>query len=60
MIYQKYWRLKMSRACINKLEHTEFLNNIIEGDSLDTMSKIPDDSIDMLLVDLPYGTTQNK
>lgn len=50
----------MSRACINKLEHTEFLNNIIEGDSLDIMSKIPDDSIDMLLVDLPYGTTQNK
>lgn len=50
----------MSRACINKLEHTEFLNIIIEGDSLDTMSKIPNDSIDMLLVDLPYGTTQNK
>lgn len=50
----------MSRVCINKLEHTEFLNNIIEGDSLDIMSKIPDDSIDMLLVDLPYGTTQNK
>lgn len=50
----------MSRDCINKLEHTEFLNNIIEGDSLDIMSKIPDDSIDMLLVDLPYGTTQNK
>ena len=50
----------MSRDCINKLEHTEFLNNIIEGDSLDIMSKIPDASIDMLLVDLPYGTTQNK
>ncbi len=50
----------MSKTCINKLEHTEFLNNIIEGDSLEIMSKIPDDSIDMLLVDLPYGTTQNK
>lgn len=50
----------MSRACINKLEHTEFLNNIIEGDSLEIMSKMPDDSVDMLLVDLPYGTTQNK
>ena len=60
VIYPKYWSLKMSRVCINKLEHTEFLNNIIEGDSLDIMSKIPDDSIDMLLVDLPYGTTQNK
>lgn len=50
----------MSRICINKLKHTEFLNNIIEGDSLDIMSKIPDNSIDMLLVDLPYGITQNK
>ena len=50
----------MSKTCINKLVHTEFLNNIIEGDSLKIMSKIPDDSIDMLLVDLPYSTTQNK
>lgn len=50
----------MSRICINKLKHTEFLNNIIEGDSLDIMSKMPDNSIDMLLVDLPYGITQNK
>ncbi|WP_277293443.1 DNA-methyltransferase [Veillonella montpellierensis] len=50
----------MGKTCINKLEYTEFLNNIIEGDSLEIMSKIPDDSIDMLLVDLPYGTTQNK
>ncbi len=50
----------MSRDCIKKLENTKFLNNIIEGDSLEIMSEIPDDSIDMLLVDLPYGTTQNK
>lgn len=50
----------MSRICINKLKHTEFLNSIIWGDSLDIMSKMPDNSIDMLLVDLPYGITQNK
>lgn len=50
----------MSKACIKKLEQTEFLNNIIEGDSIEIMSKLPDNSIDMLLVDLPYGTTQNK
>ncbi|UWF34186.1 site-specific DNA-methyltransferase [Pediococcus acidilactici] len=37
-----------------------FLNNIIQGDSIEKMSKIPDDSVDMVLVDLPYGTTQNK
>lgn len=38
----------------------KFLNNIIEGDTLEVMSKLPNNSIDMLLVDLPYGTTQNK
>lgn len=50
----------MSKICINKLKHTEFLNSIMWGDSLDIMSKMPDNSIDMLLVDLPYGITQNK
>lgn len=38
----------------------KFLNNVIEGDTLEVMSKLPNNSIDMLLVDLPYGTTQNK
>lgn len=36
------------------------INNILEGDCLELMKDIPDNSIDMLLVDLPYGTTQNK
>ncbi|KXU06796.1 DNA-methyltransferase [Streptococcus gallolyticus] len=43
-----------------KLLNTKFLNNVIEGDSLEVLSKIPSDSVDMVLVDLPYGTTQNK
>lgn len=30
------------------------------GDCLDLMASIPDGSIDMVLCDLPYGTTQNK
>ena len=30
------------------------------GDCLDLMADIPDGSIDMVLCDLPYGTTQNK
>lgn len=37
-----------------------FVNSILEGDTLEIMSKLPDNSVDMLLVDLPYGTTQNK
>lgn len=30
------------------------------GDCLEAMKEIPDDSIDMILCDLPYGKTQNK
>ncbi len=33
------------------------LNTIIHGDCLEVMPKIPDKSIDMILCDLPYGTT---
>lgn len=34
--------------------------NIKQGDCLELMSEIPDGSIDMILCDLPYGTTRNK
>ena len=30
------------------------------GDCLELMKNIPNKSIDMILCDLPYGTTQNK
>lgn len=30
------------------------------GDCLERMAEIPDGSVDMILCDLPYGTTQNK
>lgn len=30
------------------------------GDCLELMNNIPDDSVDMVLCDLPYGTTRNK
>ena len=36
------------------------MNAVIEGDCISVMRKMPDDSIDMVLCDLPYGTTQNK
>lgn len=37
-----------------------FINNIFEADCLLKMAEIPDKSIDFILCDLPYGTTQNK
>jgi len=33
---------------------------LINADCMDIMPLIPDNSIDMILADLPYGTTQNK
>lgn len=37
-----------------------FLNRVVEGDCLHVMKRIPDRSINMILCDLPYGTTQNE
>jgi DNA modification methylase len=36
------------------------LNRIYQRDCLEGMAMIPDKSIDMILCDLPYGTTRNK
>ncbi len=36
------------------------LNKILQGDCLELMKDIPDKSIDMILCDLPYGTTACK
>ena len=38
---------------------SHFKNKVIEGDCLEVMGDIPTKSIDMILCDLPYGTTQN-
>jgi DNA modification methylase len=38
----------------------DFANKIIQGDCLEVMQKIPSKSVNMILCDLPYGTTQNK
>ncbi len=36
------------------------INNIYQGDCLELMNGIPDKSVDMILADLPYGTTACK
>ena len=35
-------------------------NSVNQGDCLELMNGIPNKSVDMILADLPYGTTQNK
>lgn len=38
----------------------KFVNNVIEGDCISVLQHLPNNCIDMVLCDLPYGTTQNK
>ncbi len=38
----------------------KFVNAVIEGDCINVMRQLPNGCIDMVLCDLPYGTTQNK
>ena len=42
------------------LFNNDFINKVIEGDCLEVMKKMKDNSVDMVLCDLPYGHTQNK
>lgn len=42
------------------VHNNELLNVITQGDCLEVMKGIPDGSVDMILCDLPYGTTRNK
>jgi len=38
----------------------DYINKIIQGDCLEVMQGMPDNSVDMILCDLPYGTTACK
>jgi len=45
---------------INMEKNNDSINKIIEGDCLKILPNIKDKSIDMILCDLPYGTSKNK
>ena len=48
---------------LNSKEYPFFksmINNVVQRDTIAKMKELPDNSVDLLLVDLPYGTTQNK
>ena len=44
---------------ISELGLANLINRVFEADCLEKMKDIPTGSIDMILCDLPYGTTQN-
>jgi site-specific DNA-methyltransferase (adenine-specific) len=37
-----------------------WLDQIVDGECLELMAKLPDHSIDLILADLPYGTSRNR
>lgn len=43
-----------------RMGNEQFLNRVIHGNCLELMQEIETSSIDMILCDLPYGTTRNK
>lgn len=49
---------KQQTVSLKKIDN--LINQVIEGDCLDVMKHIPSNYIDMILCDLPYGTTQNQ
>ena len=50
----------MKKKTMERSDLNTLINKVIEGDCLEIMKRIPNKSIDMILCDLPYGTTQNK
>lgn len=49
----------VARVATKERPIARFEDRVIEGDCLEVMKNIPAKSIDMVLCDLPYGTTQN-
>lgn len=45
---------------MTKINEGLSMNIVHEGDCLELMREIPEKSVDMILCDLPYGTTRNK
>lgn len=43
----------------HQISIADMQNTLFEGDCLEIMKKFPNNSVDMILCDLPYGTTQN-
>ncbi|VVT09739.1 DNA-methyltransferase [Erythrobacter sp. EC-HK427] len=51
-------RTKETTSTVCKAD--QYINTLFEGDCLDILPTIPDESVNLVLCDLPYGTTQNK
>lgn len=52
--------ITMKKTNAEKVDMSNVINRLFEGDCLQYMQEIPDGSVDMILCDLPYGMTQNQ
>ena len=50
----------MKKTENNTIDLQPVINRLFEGDCLVCMQEIPDQSVDLILCDLPYGMTQNE
>lgn len=44
----------------NEIKNEEYINRVLHGSCFEWLPYVEDKSIDLILADLPYGTTQNK
>ncbi len=51
--------IKMEDSMKKVEQNQNYINMLYQGDCLVEMNRIPDESVDMILCDLPYGMTQN-
>jgi site-specific DNA-methyltransferase (adenine-specific)/modification methylase len=45
----------MAKAIQSNAQLDNIINKLFEGDCLQYMKEIPDESVDLILCDLPYG-----
>ncbi|MEW5905816.1 MAG: site-specific DNA-methyltransferase [Elusimicrobiota bacterium] len=60
IIPQKRLATRTASSTSTRIPANKIANSLFEGDCLEVLKKFPDSSVDMVLCDLPYGTTQNK
>lgn len=53
-------RYKMRNKEMDDIKNEQFLNKVLLGNCLEWMPQVEDKSVDMILCDLPYGTTACK
>lgn len=53
--HSETWSDEIGHPCLADVE-----NSLLQGDCLKLLKHVPDRSVDLVLCDLPYGTTQNR